>query len=63
MEQLQDNLASADLDLTADEIKQLAEVSALPPEYPGWLLAQQGADRSEAVRRPIWEYVRQSSNT
>src|SRR6267142_2339360 len=52
MDQLEDNLAATDLELTADEIKQLDEVSALPPEYPGWVVAQQGADRSEAVPRP-----------
>jgi aryl-alcohol dehydrogenase-like predicted oxidoreductase len=63
MDQLQDNLAAADLELTADEIKLLDEVSNLPPEYPGWVLAEQGADRSEAVQRPIRQYVRQSSNT
>jgi aryl-alcohol dehydrogenase-like predicted oxidoreductase len=49
MEQLQDDLAASDLGLTADEIKQLDEVSVLPPEYPGWVIAQQGADRSGAV--------------
>jgi aryl-alcohol dehydrogenase-like predicted oxidoreductase len=59
MEQLEDNLAAADLELTADEMKTLDEVSALPPEYPGWAIAQQGADRAEPVRRPIWDYVRQ----
>jgi aryl-alcohol dehydrogenase-like predicted oxidoreductase len=63
MDQLQDNLAATDLELTADEMKLLNEVSVLPPEYPGWAVAQQGADRSEPVPRPIWEYVRQSSNT
>jgi aryl-alcohol dehydrogenase-like predicted oxidoreductase len=62
LEQLQDNLSAADLELAADEIKVLDEVSALPPEYPGWMLVQQGADRSEAVPRPISQYLRQSSN-
>ncbi len=45
LDQLQDNLAAVDLKLTADEIKQLDEVSALPPEYPGWMLSRQGANR------------------
>ena len=45
LDQLQDNLAAVDLHLTGDEIKQLDEVSALPPEYPGWMLAFQGANR------------------
>ncbi len=42
LDQLQDNLAAVDLKLTADEIAQLDEVSALPPEYPGWMLAIPG---------------------
>src|ERR1700678_619251 len=38
LDQLEDNIAAVDLKLTADELKQLDEVSALPPEYPGWML-------------------------
>src|SRR6202166_2393595 len=45
VEQLQDNLASVQLTLTLDELKQLDQVSARPPEYPGWVLPFQGADR------------------
>lgn len=45
LSQLEDNLAAADLTLTSEEIRQLDEVSDLPPEYPGWMLATQGADR------------------
>jgi aryl-alcohol dehydrogenase-like predicted oxidoreductase len=45
MEQLDDNLAAPKLSLSADEMKKLDEVSALPPEYPGWMLARQGAER------------------
>jgi aryl-alcohol dehydrogenase-like predicted oxidoreductase len=44
-EQLDDNLAAIDVSLTEEEIKALDQVSALPPEYPGWMLATQGADR------------------
>jgi aryl-alcohol dehydrogenase-like predicted oxidoreductase len=50
-DQLQDNLAAVKLTLTQDELKRLDEVSALPPEYPGWMLPFQGADRLEAVDR------------
>ena len=50
-DQLQDNLAAVKLTLTHDELKRLDEVSALPPEYPGWMLPFQGADRLEAVDR------------
>ena len=45
LEQLEDNLAAADLKLSAEEIRVLDEVSALPPEYPGWMVAFQGLDR------------------
>jgi aryl-alcohol dehydrogenase-like predicted oxidoreductase len=45
LEQLKDNLAAVDLKLTEGEIKQLDEVSALQPEYPGWMLPRQGANR------------------
>jgi len=45
MEQLDDNLDAAKLELSADEMKKLDEVSALPGEYPGWMLARQGAER------------------
>jgi aryl-alcohol dehydrogenase-like predicted oxidoreductase len=44
-EQLEDNLAAADLTLSADERKALDEVSALPSEYPGWMFARQGGGR------------------
>jgi hypothetical protein len=53
LDQLQDNLAAAELILTHNELRQLDEVSVLPPEYPGWVLPFQGADRLEPVDR--WE--------
>ncbi|HEY1632008.1 MAG TPA: aldo/keto reductase [Rhizomicrobium sp.] len=45
LEQLDDNLAAAGLELTGAEMSKLDEVSALPAEYPGWMLARQGAER------------------
>jgi aryl-alcohol dehydrogenase-like predicted oxidoreductase len=51
-DQLADNLAAIDLKLTEDELKRLDEVSALPPEYPGWMLPFQGAGRLGPVPRP-----------
>jgi aryl-alcohol dehydrogenase-like predicted oxidoreductase len=45
IEQLHDNIAAVDVKLAADEIKKLDEVSALPPEYPGWMLGFQGSNR------------------
>ncbi len=44
-EQLEDNLAAADLALTAEDIEALDAVSALPPEYPGWMVTFQAGDR------------------
>ena len=45
IEQLDDNLAAADLTLGAEEIAALDKVSALPPEYPGWMIARQSEGR------------------
>jgi aryl-alcohol dehydrogenase-like predicted oxidoreductase len=58
LDQLQDNLAAAELILAQDELRQLDEVSVLPPEYPGWVLPFQGADRLEPVDR--WERFREA---
>jgi aryl-alcohol dehydrogenase-like predicted oxidoreductase len=45
VEQLEDNLAAVDIALTSEEMARLDEVSALSPEYPGWMFARQGASR------------------
>ena len=45
VEQLDDNLAAADLTLTPDEIRALNMVSAIAPEYPAWMFAMQGSSR------------------
>jgi aryl-alcohol dehydrogenase-like predicted oxidoreductase len=44
-QQLEDNLAAADLQLSAEDIAQLDRVSALPPEYPGWMVERQARNR------------------
>ena len=49
LDQLQDNLAAVEVKLTEEEIKQLDDVSSLPPEYPGWMLPRQSANRLEPV--------------
>ncbi|MFI7611292.1 aldo/keto reductase [Nonomuraea terrae] len=36
-EQLEDSLAAVDLELTAQDLADLDQASALPPEYPGWI--------------------------
>ncbi len=61
LDQLQDNLAAEELNLSADEIKILDEVSALPPEYPGWMLPFQSGDRLGDAARPIGKYILNSS--
>jgi len=50
-EQLDDNLGATRLELSADELTALDEVSALAPEYPGWMLAFQGQYRAKAPVR------------
>ena len=46
MEQLEDNLKSIDVKFSPEELKSLDEISALPKEYPGWMLEFTGSDRS-----------------
>jgi len=47
MDQLRDNIDSTRVRLEDAEIKQLDEISALPAEYPGWMLAYQGQARAK----------------
>jgi hypothetical protein len=47
MDQLRDNIASSRVQLDEAEIKLLDEVSQLPAEYPGWMLAYQGQARAK----------------
>jgi len=47
MSQLEDNLKSVDVKFSEEELKQLAEASALPAEYPGWMLDMTGQDRQK----------------
>jgi aryl-alcohol dehydrogenase-like predicted oxidoreductase len=50
-EQLADNLAASDVTLSPEHIAELDAASALPPEYPGWMLEFQGRQRApEGVR-------------
>jgi len=60
LDQLQDNLASIELTLTQDELKQLGAASALALEYPGWVLPFQGADRLGRADR--WEQLGEARN-
>jgi aryl-alcohol dehydrogenase-like predicted oxidoreductase len=48
MDQLRDNIDSTRVQLDDAEVRQLDEVSALPAEYPAWMLAFQGQARAKA---------------
>jgi hypothetical protein len=50
-EQLADNLAAVDIHLSEEELAQLDAVSALPREYPGWMLERQGEYRRDQLAR------------
>jgi aryl-alcohol dehydrogenase-like predicted oxidoreductase len=43
--QLEDNIKATEITLSAEELLKLDEISKLSPEYPGWMLERQGADR------------------
>ena len=47
--QLGDNLEASALKLNASQLDCLDKASALPPEYPGWMIAMQARDRLEAL--------------
>jgi aryl-alcohol dehydrogenase-like predicted oxidoreductase len=48
--QLDDNLAAANLKLTSEELAALDKVSALQPEYPGWMLDRMSGDRLNSIK-------------
>ena len=45
--QLADNLGASALVLSPEDLQSLDDVSKLPPEYPGWMLAMQGQYRAK----------------
>lgn len=49
-DQLADNIAATAIRLTAEELTQLDAVSALPREYPGWMLERQGEYRRNQLK-------------
>ncbi|MFI5014107.1 MAG: aldo/keto reductase [Hyphomicrobiales bacterium] len=49
--QLTENIGAADIALSAEDLKSLDAASALPKEYPGWMLERQGANRTAESRR------------
>ncbi|MDX3909085.1 MAG: aldo/keto reductase [Sphingobium sp.] len=51
-EQLTDNIGATEIALTAEELASLDAVSALPSEYPGWMLELQGEYRAGQLNHP-----------
>jgi aryl-alcohol dehydrogenase-like predicted oxidoreductase len=47
--QLDDNIAASTLRLNAEELATLNAVSALPAEYPGWMIERQGGFRRQQL--------------
>jgi aryl-alcohol dehydrogenase-like predicted oxidoreductase len=51
-QQLLDNIAATGLDLDSGQMQAIDEASALPNEYPQWMLARQSVDRVGQVNGP-----------
>ncbi|HEV3428795.1 MAG TPA: aldo/keto reductase, partial [Paraburkholderia sp.] len=51
VDQLDDNIAATKVKLSSEELAILDDVSGLPAEYPGWMLARQGDARLEQLRQ------------
>ena len=50
-DQLADNLGAVDVELTPEDLARLDAASALPPEYPGWMIERQGGLRPKQAPR------------
>ena len=50
VEQLDDNLAAVDVVLSPEDVERLDTASALPQEYPGWMIARQNEGRTRTPR-------------
>jgi len=46
IDQLNANIKSVDVQLTPDDLEKIDKISALPKEYPGWMVERQSADRA-----------------
>jgi aryl-alcohol dehydrogenase-like predicted oxidoreductase len=54
-EQLADNLAATELSLSAEQVALLDQASALPPEYPGWMVEFQNGRDPRGLPKPPTE--------
>jgi aryl-alcohol dehydrogenase-like predicted oxidoreductase len=50
--QLADNLAATELALSSEQVKALNDASALPPEYPGWMVDFQNSRDPRGTASP-----------
>ncbi|WP_454689093.1 aldo/keto reductase [Achromobacter aloeverae] len=50
LDQLHDNVGATQLRLSDEELAMLDRVSALPAEYPGWMLERQGGVRRDQLK-------------
>ncbi len=46
-EQLKDNVKSTEVNLSKEDLEKIDAVSALPKEYPGWMVERQAMDRQK----------------
>ncbi|MDB5687753.1 MAG: aldo/keto reductase [Rhizorhabdus sp.] len=51
-DQLDDNIAATQVALSAEELATLDAISALPAEYPGWMLERMGEYRAAQLNQP-----------
>jgi hypothetical protein len=54
---LKDNLAAVNVKLEAADLEKLDKVSALAPEYPGWMFGFQGSDRRPGQVRDMSSFT------
>jgi aryl-alcohol dehydrogenase-like predicted oxidoreductase len=57
LSQLQDNIKAVDVTLSAAHMSALDQVSQLPPEYPGWMVPFQTADRLDP-NLDLWSHLK-----
>ncbi|OPZ82750.1 MAG: L-glyceraldehyde 3-phosphate reductase [bacterium ADurb.Bin425] len=57
LSQLEDNIKAVDVTLSAAHLNALDQVSQLPPEYPGWMVPFQTADRLDP-NLDLWSHLK-----